>query len=593
MKIDNVKKYLRQYCIRELLILLFLSFFMFLVFSARNDFFLVDVGREAYVPWQMYNGEVLYKDIFNVYGPLAYQINTLLYMILGVKLSTLYFAGYINAFFIISMTFFITKLFTPKRLALLVSVLIIFSCVYIKTFFNFIFPYSYAAVYSLSGYLCSVFCFLFFLRDRNKKYLYFSFLAAGFAFANKIEYFTYFILLFLSLVFIKPKMKEFFYCIGAFCAIPVISFSILIFQGAKFYDFYNALLLAFSLLKTNAAQYFYTHSCLYTSKNCIYSAFQMFINVMSFLIPCFVVLWGMNFLNQNKIKNKIVNKIFNVLIYIFCFVIAVIFYKHFEPLNYQFFSWLGCVCILIFSGLNLLFIYKWYMGKQISKKSWIFLFCITSALLASVKGISKISTESYGTFLITVLVVPFFAFIYNYVFKLLKDRKSAYKAICNLCIILIFLFFMRDIKEYISHDIYQFNTKRGKINVSEYIKGAGGVVGYIENNAGIDDTVVVLPEGAMINFLSGRKSNNKYYYLIPVNVELFGEKKIIEDFVSNPPEYFVIDNMEFNQFNSGSMWTYMADLFRFIESNYDLKIYTNDKVSFYVYKLRNKKSKLQ
>ena len=38
---------------------------------------IIDSGREFYIPVRMLGGEVLYKDIFNIYGALSYQINAL------------------------------------------------------------------------------------------------------------------------------------------------------------------------------------------------------------------------------------------------------------------------------------------------------------------------------------------------------------------------------------------------------------------------------------------------------------------------------------------------------------------------------------
>ncbi|MCE5211470.1 MAG: hypothetical protein LLG40_07950, partial [Deltaproteobacteria bacterium] len=36
---------------------------------------LIDYGRELYVPWQITQGGVLYRDINHLYGPLAHYFN--------------------------------------------------------------------------------------------------------------------------------------------------------------------------------------------------------------------------------------------------------------------------------------------------------------------------------------------------------------------------------------------------------------------------------------------------------------------------------------------------------------------------------------
>jgi len=51
--------------------------------------FLVDYGRELYVPWRINAGEMLYRDIPHLYGPLAHYFNALLFAIFGTSLRTL------------------------------------------------------------------------------------------------------------------------------------------------------------------------------------------------------------------------------------------------------------------------------------------------------------------------------------------------------------------------------------------------------------------------------------------------------------------------------------------------------------------------
>ena len=112
---------------------------LFVLYFGKQGAYMVDVGREAYIPWQMLQGKLLYKDIYNVYGPLGYQINTVAYALFGVHLNTLYFMGFLNSLIILFSTFYISKLFTDKKTALCIVGLTTFVCVYAKGFFYFIF----------------------------------------------------------------------------------------------------------------------------------------------------------------------------------------------------------------------------------------------------------------------------------------------------------------------------------------------------------------------------------------------------------------------------------------------------------------------
>jgi len=44
---------------------------------------LVDFGQQVYVPWQLAEGQILYRDIFYIYGPLSSYLHALLFKIIG------------------------------------------------------------------------------------------------------------------------------------------------------------------------------------------------------------------------------------------------------------------------------------------------------------------------------------------------------------------------------------------------------------------------------------------------------------------------------------------------------------------------------
>src|SRR5687768_16039842 len=50
---------------------------------------LVDSSRELYVPWQLSEGKVLYRDVAYVQGPLSPYLNSLWFRLFGVGFRTL------------------------------------------------------------------------------------------------------------------------------------------------------------------------------------------------------------------------------------------------------------------------------------------------------------------------------------------------------------------------------------------------------------------------------------------------------------------------------------------------------------------------
>lgn len=54
------------------------------------------------------------------------------------------------------------------------------------------------------------------------------------------------------------------------------------------------------------------------------------------------------------------------------------------------------------------------------------------------------------------------------------------------------------------------------------------------------DTMVVFPEGVMLNFLSQRKIPGKHVTYMHAEMAAFGEESILKDFMKSPPDYFIL-----------------------------------------------------
>jgi len=66
---------------------------------------LVDFGRELYVPWQLSEGAVLYRDIAWFNGPLSPWFNALLFAVFGVGVSTLVWANLVLLALLVALLF--------------------------------------------------------------------------------------------------------------------------------------------------------------------------------------------------------------------------------------------------------------------------------------------------------------------------------------------------------------------------------------------------------------------------------------------------------------------------------------------------------
>ena len=129
----------------------------------------------------------------------------------------------------------------------------------------------------------------------------------------------------------------------------------------------------------------------------------------------------------------------------------------------------------------------------------------------------------------------------------------------------------------------KIKTEQGVVYTSE--KSVSETINYIRNNTSDTDKIVVYPECLAINFMTGRNSDNKFYSLIPLYVETFGEELITKrlDFIK--PEYIVISNYNTsNYYYSYFGQDYAGGIYNYILKNYSLEKEFGKNLMFMIYK---------
>ncbi len=591
---EKFKEFANKFCLKELGIIFIVSLFLYVLFYAKYDIYLIDVSREAYLPWQVLKGNVLYKDIFNVYGALGYQINAIAYAIMGVKLSTLYFMGFLNSLVILFTTFFIARLFVDKKTSLCISGLTLFVCVYAKNFFNFIFVYSYSAVYALSGFLLSLLAILFYIRDKKNLYLTLSFFFAGFAFANKIEYAPYFAFIFACLpFFVKKDWKQYLYSFAAFMLMPVISFGVLFIQGVSIQDLLDAAVLIKKLISAPATNYFYYNFGLYFNPPMVWDGVRLLLAMLKTAIPFSLVLYGINYLCKKHSDNKFLLIGANIFIILASVALIIKKYNLLYNMYAGIFAWVGLVVLFILSVVVVYCLFVLYKNKfdfgTLDSKDKMFLYMTVASILVSMKGFFSIFLTCYGTFNLAALFLPFVIFFVYYVPKAFKfvDKDVFAAVVKNLCVAVMIAFLIMALYRIGEGRYTLVKQPRGMIYMRNLYGNQNELIEFIRNNTAKDARVVTIPEGAIVNFLAERDTDNKYYYLIPVNVQIFGEEKILDDFKKNPPDYFLLNELLYSVYKKGAFCSYTRSVCDFIKSDYVPVYETEAPVGFTLYRYKN------
>lgn len=502
----------------------FLILLVFIIFYGRFGDVNVDSFREAYIPTQMLVGKTLYKDIFTIYSPLAYFINAFLYMIFGIHLKVLYIAGLVTTLGIANLGYKIANIFLEKQYSFSIILFFITTAVISPNVFNTIFPYSYGILYGLFFILLSLY---FGLKSKFPlMYLFYSL-----AICSKYEF-----LLVLPLLIFLSKNKNWQKNIIAFLIPPIICFLILATQGVKFDDILTSMQLVLIMSSTTTLKWFYAtmgyifrweHIPLYL------------INFVKFSVP--------------------------VVLLTFCkkrWLVPIVFLYLYFVLNPASF-------IFAFPLITILFVIKY---KQLNLNERFF---ILASLLISLKVYFAMTLQAYGVFFVLFALLP-----------LLILCPSRFKqSLCATILICAIVFGMQNIKLLLEKNI-ELKTNRGMIKTIPYYgKSYEEILKYINTITSKNDVVLVYPEGLIVNFLTSRESDNKFYSLIPLYVETFGEELVKKRIELIKPKYIIITKYDTSHYYYSTFGEdYALNVMEFAKKMYKNVAENSENMIYSIYK---------
>ena len=502
------------------------------VFCGHYNNILLDVGREVYYPEQILNGKVLYKDLFNIYGPFPYLFNAFLYKILGIKLGALYFAGIVSSYLLVFGGYILSRKYLSKLLSFCVGIFIIISGICAVHIFNYTLPYSYAMLYGAVGATYSVICLIKYKESNNTGYFYLSAFLGGFCVANKYDFILYGILLFLIALLSKNK-KIILNFITCFMFVPILCCLVLFLQKLGMNDVINAISDIKSLIGTKSLEYFYSNQgILFNPKIFL----LWLINILKTGICFLGLIFGVKFFEKNKIAGSLIFLVFAILMYVITTPQVLVFIA---PL---------IILFMIFAYKNL-------------KNNHSLLIFLLSALCISIKSFWAFLTLNYGNYFAPLLIPAFLAVLFT-----LIDRKYEKAVAVGLLVISLNTAVWFNIsRSYlggkISSDkgtIYTYDT------VAESVENLVTVLKDGEANA-----AVIYPEGLLINFLTGIKSHDYYNSLLPVYSESLGDERIISNIEKFKPDYIVLSNIGMLEYGHNFIGEdYAVDFGKYLFNNY-------------------------
>jgi hypothetical protein len=154
---------------------------------------LVDFGGELYVPWRLREGDVLYRDVAYFTGPLSPYVNALWFRVFGTSFLTLALANVAIIALIAALLLHVVEIVADGFAALVATIvfLVLFAFAQLEVYgnSNYVTPYSHETTHGTLIALATIAVLARWMRSSSRTWLAFGGFLLGLAFLTKVEYF--------------------------------------------------------------------------------------------------------------------------------------------------------------------------------------------------------------------------------------------------------------------------------------------------------------------------------------------------------------------------------------------------------------------
>lgn len=541
---------------------------------------MVDFGRELYVPWQILEGKTLYTDIAYFNGPFSPYFNALWFWILGVHMGSLMIANFIILSIII-LLFYKLLVKMDGRIGATVGCLILVMIFAFPRYdfvgnYNFIAPYSHEMIH---GLFLSFSCFYLLSIYQKRKKFWLLFLAGsllGMVFLTKVEYTlaaTVAIVAGLILTFREHKeswkkasIKTAFFLLSALIP-PIFSFILLSTDMPKAEAITGTLgSWSGTLMPELRNMYFYQHLL---GVDSLGNNLKIMLGGFGVFLILFMPAILFSPANQNKKKMMIMGVILLTAL-ILSSILFVEFLLPMVPLMLRPLPLLLGTLIVI----ELIRLLPQYHHASLGDIIILRLTVLAFSLILLLKILLKVDPCQYGFALAMPGTVFLASALVTWIPSYLKDVGKP-GILFSLYSIFLIIFFI-SIHLLVSEYWFSKTTVKIKTETASFYADLRGhvindMINEIKTQTSSRDTLAVLPEGVMLNFLTRRVNPTPYINFMPPEFILFGESKMLSAFKRNPPDYIVLTNKPLEEYGMGEVGVDIgAQLYQWIEENYTL-----------------------
>ena len=569
------------------------GFFFFMAFVSWRKWpdILVDFGHELYTPWQLLSGKMLYRDIAFLYGPFSQYFNSFLFACFGISFSTLVYAN------IILLTGVLTVLYLA--FGELFDRVTSFGCsaVFLLVFafaqnvgignYNFVSPYSHEATHGIV--LAAVLmCLLWRFVTRHHSYLLTAAgVVLGLIFMTRAEVAiaaAAYTVCFLTLSLIHSDRKG----RTAVKWILLLTGGALLPATAFFFFFLMAMSFPEALRATGGAWTMALRSDVFSNR--FFTAGMGFDQALKNTLTMLkgtawpVLITGLYvWLDRSgsTIKKRIARVVQPVVLFTAVYLaFTVTIYEVGRPLP----------CLVF---LSLIVLFRAFLKTSSGRKNIqnILAFAVSFTVFGAML-LFKIALNCrfyhYGFYLALPSTLLVCVFLLWFIPRRLLNPGTSSEIFRWVALTVILILAARCVR--VSNTIYRsksFPVGSGADRIMTYApeedpRGPAVIdtLLWIHQNMRSDETLLALPEGIIINYLTGRTNPSAYTTFMMTEMLAFGEENMLDNLRKNPPDYVILvhkDTSEFGVNFFGSDPRYGRKILTWIEQAYTpVHLYGNE-----------------
>lgn len=508
----------------------------------------IDFGRELYIPWMITNGSMLYKDMMYFNGPFSPYVNAFIFHVFGVGLSTIiYFNLMLTA--ILTMLIYIALKNISSSASALLGCLIFISLFAFNQYlwvgnFNYICPYSHEMLHGMLLSWIVIICLITFVDTGSKITIFGAGIVSGLVFLTKTEFFiaviasaitAYILRIRLENVSLQQRINSGATFVIGLLIMPTLAWKILSINMTSSKAIIATLGGWWYAFDENISQLPYYRRGMgidYPVDNLLIVFSATFV---------YFLLFGVVVYSSLRYEYKL-SKIIVLVVSIIMLIIGTLNLKVYFP-ALDFAKSLPIVmiiyaCIIIkYSGAQ-----KKYLGALV-------VIAFSMALLGKI--IINPRIHHYGFALAMPATLLWFVALFDWIPDFIKSRHGKKSWFVMISVVMASV----TILWYVSGSTYIYSQKTVLVgnDKDKYWADKRGiavklVVKWLEENTDKNETVLTLPEGIIINYLSRRSNSTQIINLMPPEMLMIGEYQILEWIKAAPPDYVVLMHKDTSEY---------------------------------------------